>query len=236
VIVDLQSELYGAETNLVYNLLRCDCISIDLLGGFRYLSLQENMQINDATIVGPAGVGFFQGNVFGQGAGLTSTDLFETENRFYGGQFGAKMELRFGSWYILSKAKIALGATNQEIDISGNSGLSISDLLVSTAPGGKLALPSNIGNHSRTEFGAVPEVDLTIGWQVTKGWRIYAGYSWLYWTDVVRPAEQTDRVVNPGLVPTSAMFGTAGPNRPAAQLRGTEFWVHGIHGGLAFRF
>ena len=56
----------------------------------------------------------------------------------------------------------------------------------------------------------VPEVGINLGFQLTNNLKIYGGYSFLYWTNIVRPGDQIDTTVNPNLVPTSSTFGTAG--------------------------
>ena len=57
-------------------------------------------------------------------------------------------------------------------------------------------MPSNRGRFETNRFSLVPEFGVTVGYQVTDWFRIYAGYNLLYIGDVMRPGDQMDRVVN----------------------------------------
>ena len=49
---------------------------------------------------------------------------------------------------------------------------------------------------------------------------MFGGYSFMYWSNVVRPGDQIDRNLNPNLIPTSATFGgPATPRQPTAPFR-----------------
>ena len=56
-------------------------------------------------------------------------------------------------------AKLGFGVNNQEVDVNGQTSLNGTKV----TSGGILALPSNIGNHSRTTFGFVPESGFELG-------------------------------------------------------------------------
>src|SRR5947208_17125615 len=56
-----------------------------------------------------------------------------------------------------------------------------------SSAGGLLALPTNIGHVRENHFAVVPDVSAKIGYQVAPSIRIHAGYSFLYWTNVIRP-------------------------------------------------
>src|SRR5439155_624080 len=86
-----------------------------------------------------------------------------------------------------------------------------------------LALPSNIGHYYRSTFSVVPETGIEIGYRLTPRLRGTVGYRLLYWTQVARPGNQTDRTVNPAQVQTDAGVGIGGgPARPALPLRNTQ--------------
>src|SRR5262249_61083084 len=95
--------------------------------------------------------------------------------------------------------------------------------LVSTQSGGLLALPTNMGGHTRTVFSVVPELGLNLGYQLTDHIRIFAGYTVLYWTHVARPGQQIDRTINSNQLPTIAGPGSlgGGPPRPILRSRHT---------------
>src|SRR6185436_19239264 len=108
---------------------------------------------------------------------------------------------------------------------------------INTLPGGLLAASSNIGHYERDEFAVVPEAAVTFGFTLSNSCRIFAGYSFTYLSNVVRPAEQIDRTVNLGLTPTSPSFGTSTqPQAPRPLMQSSDFWMQGINVGAAFRF
>src|SRR5205807_761921 len=132
---------------------------------------------------------------------------------------------------------LAVGWTHEAATIAGSTTLVPSGGTPVTLNGGLLALTSNIGRTTHDEVTLVPELGVTLGWHVFKWMDVFAGYNFLYWSDVERPGDKVDRVVNPTLLPTSVQGNTGftGPVRPAG-LQQTDFWVHGVSGGLAFRF
>jgi hypothetical protein len=133
---------------------------------------------------------------------------------------------------------VALGVTDEDIDINGTTVIAPPGRPVVVANGGLLALPSNIGRFDRNRFAVVPEVDLNVGYQITPYVRAFVGYTFLYWSNVARPGDQIDRVINPAQLPTTPVTGaqTFGPARPAPLLRDTDFWAQGINFGVEVRF
>src|SRR5207244_9488477 len=103
---------------------------------------------------------------------------------------------------------------------------------VASAIGGTLALASNFGPSTRNEFAVVPEVGVNVGARLNGNVRLFAGYSFLYWSNVVRPGDQVDRVVNANLIPVRSDGTRMGPSAPVNTLRGSDFWAHGINLGM----
>lgn len=249
IAIDAPSRLWGADVNLRKNWL-CGCnYRVDLLGGFRYLDLEESLRIRED----------IQANINPQflanqddpdiqrlatfnGANLIVVDQFRTRNQFYGGQLGTAVELRRGRWVLDCRAKVGLGVTHQTVDISGSTTVTRAGGAQQFFSGGLLTAPSNIGRYSRDRFSVVPEVGLTLGYQVTDHVKVTAGYNFLYWSNVVRPGGQIDRNVNTNLVPslaaTAGQRGNNGGNPPvpAPQLRDTDFWAQGVNFGLEFAY
>jgi hypothetical protein len=219
-----RSSLWGAEANLRSCLLCCDNFFIDGLVGYRMLGLDEDLRLRESPTLSGVGISS-QSNPI--------EDRFQTGNRFYGGQFGGIAEYRLGPWSFNVQAKLGLGVTQQTVKISGST--TTIDSLGNTAfaGGGLLALPTNIGNHSRSAFSVVPELGLNVGYQVTANIRAFVGYNFLYWSDVVRPGQQIDRVVNLNNLP----HGTGvGPARPAFAFNSSTFWAQGANCGVEIRW
>jgi hypothetical protein len=98
---------------------------------------------------------------------------------------------------------------------------------------------SNSGHHTQTIFSILPEGGVNIGLKLTKNLQVMAGYSCLFWTQVVRPGGQIDGVVNGALVPTSGFFGApagAGPNQPFFRFAGETLWVQSLTFGMQFQY
>jgi hypothetical protein len=231
VDISASSQFYG-EANGVASMHCGEFLSFDLLGGFRYLALKEDLQINQQTQVLGGGVGGFGPNVLQPSASALVTDTFRTTNQFFGGQLGAQLEYRRCNFFVTWVGKFAVGSTTQKADLSG-----VTMSGAGTTPGGLLVLPTNGGHHLQNRFSFVPEGAVTMGVQVTQGLRVYVGYNFIYWDDVVRPGALINRQVNPALVPTSPTFGAGtGPAQPTFIFRRSDYWAQGINVGLALRF
>ena len=120
------SQLWGTEVNGVFNVVRNNCWTVDLIAGFRYADLLEDISlIGESTNLVPVssfgGVAFL--NNFYNGT-VTSIDSWHTRSQFYGGQVGFKAEAQFGNAFIGVSGQVALGDTHQELlDIRGLSTL-----------------------------------------------------------------------------------------------------------------
>ena len=55
---------------------------------------------------------------------------------------------------------------------------------------------TNSGSFTRNEFSVVPEIGINLGYNVTQNLRLFAGYNFLYWTNVLRVADQVDTTLN----------------------------------------
>ena len=64
------------------------------------------------------------------------------------------------------------------------------------------------------------------------------GGTFLYISNVARPGDQIDRVVNRTELPSSQSFSplVGGPVRPAFNWSGTDFWATGVSFGIGLRF
>lgn len=220
--VTSSTRFWGAEADGLVGLLRRDCFRVDVLAGFRYLSLLEELN---------------------QGAGAAATlggvpvlariaDGFDTQNRFYGGQLGAKAGYRYNRFSADLITKVAMGAMHEVVSVTGVKSVASGGLVLS-APGGLFAQPTNMGRQSEDNFAVVPEVTLQVGLDVTRYLRTFIGYNFLYVSSVVRPGDQVDPVVN-----LSQMGGgpLVGPARPAPRFETTDFWAQGVNFGVEFRY
>jgi hypothetical protein len=230
IAVNTFSHMWGAEMNLRSNI--CDNCRwrFDVLGGFRYLSLREGINIQE-NILADAAAPMFAGDT------IMVNDDFNTRNQFYGGQLGTRLGWTHNRWSIDWLAKVALGVTHEVINIQGNQLITTPAGATSFFNGGLLALGSNSGSFSRDKFTVVPETDLVLSFRATKHIKLLVGYSFLYWSNVVRPGDQIDRVIDVTRIPNSGLIvAPTGQNRPTVLFKGTDFWAQGISFGMEFVF
>jgi hypothetical protein len=230
VSVNSFSRLWGADLNLRRNIWEGCCLRWDLLAGFRYLSLREGLSINENLVAAPTAPVF-------AGDTISVLDQFNTRNQFYGGQLGSLMEFRRNRWTLDFDFRLGLGNTHQVVDIRGNQLVTTPAGSTSFSEGGLLALPSNIGSFNRDRFAVVPEVGVTLGLQVTPHIKLLVGYTFLYWSNVVRPGNQIDRVIDVSQIPNAGLaVPSAGGAHPAVLFKSTDFWAQGLSFGMEFRF
>jgi hypothetical protein len=249
VAVATSDRLWGLEANVLHNeilksvTLRGDRpwadVRVDWFAGFRYLDLRENLTIFQSSQILAGGVASFLGNTVGTPNLENLTDAFGTKNFFWGGQIGSRWQLCHGAWLLDLLGKLALGGTQQVIEIGGTTTL-VGPAAVGgsqTAAGGLLTTSTNIGRFTRDRFSVIPELGIQLGYQLCPEARVFVGYSLIYWTDAVRPSQQIDPVVNLTQVPIHPSFGPlVGPAQPAVPFRETDFWAQGINFGLELRY
>lgn len=234
VTIDAPSFLQGADVNVGAMLCSGAHCRFEASIGFRYLNLQEELNINAVTVVQVAeqyqGFGIpFDGNT------IIVDDAFKTRNHFYGGQLGSRLELTRGRWSVEVLGKVALGTTHQITTIRGSTNIDTNPTFAQEA--GLYAVASNSGRFATNRFSVVPEIGATLHFHLTERLRLFGGYSFLYWTNVARPGDQVDQAVNPDLIPTSATYGAqGGALRPAFTSRSADFYAHGAHFGFEFRY
>lgn len=218
------SQLWGAEFNGYGGLARCCWCNVDMLLGFRYLDLQENMYLNTSFLIP------------GLGTGISTEDHFGTRNHFYGGQLGAKACFFWGPVSLDLIGKCALGDTRALVNVQGSASTNIVAAgfpAPGTYPGGIFSQRTNIGYQQRDLFTVVPSAQAKLSVYLTRYLRATAGYDFLYWNQVARPGNQIDRGVN-----NSQFLGLplVGPARPAPLFRTSDYFIHGVSGGLELTF
>ncbi|MFZ1937109.1 MAG: BBP7 family outer membrane beta-barrel protein [Thermoguttaceae bacterium] len=223
------SELDSVEVLFRRGLLRQSNRELDLLIGYRYGRLDENIAIDQASnyLVTVGGIP--------AGTAITASDLFATSNEFNGGEIGFAARTRCCRWSLELLTKLAVGNTRSRTTILGNT--------VVTPPSGQgqqvqydagvLAQPTNIGYYERNDFSVIPEFGLTLGYDVTCRLKATFGWSFLYWSSVMRPADQIDTNVNSTQLPPGTLRGVPAPVfRPVT----TDFWAQGFNLGLEYRY
>lgn len=178
-------------------------------------------------------------------ATIAVQDSFAVTNRFNGGVVGLRSEVRYGMFTTSATAKFAFGNMNQRLSIQGRSGYT--DLSrpnpisggpnIGSAYGGLFANASNIGQYSHDEFGFMPEVNLNLGLNVTRGLTAFVGYNFLWINSVARPADQINPIVNTATVPFNANYGAGNrPGVPQQLFVQSDYWMMGLNFGVMMRY
>jgi hypothetical protein len=219
-------QLWGIEGNGLYRAVTSGPLSVSVLAGFRYLDLREGLSIVSTE------------NQLAPGGTFVGSDNFSTKNQFFGGQIGVKAQREFGQFDASATAKVALGDNYQTVSING---FSTSAGIIGSPPfslGGVFSQPTNIGQQTRNQFAVVPEAQIQVGYRLQNGVRFFAGYDFLYVSNVVRPGNQIDTTINFLSNPTLAGAGNplTGAARPAPLFNGSSFWAQGVKLGASYAF
>jgi Putative beta barrel porin-7 (BBP7) len=160
------TQLYGADLNGLYNLYRDSKFHVDVLGGFRYLGLQEDLKAYAAGTVDlpPIEAGTAQ-------ARLTA------QNNFWGPQVGARVGWHFSRWFVDVTGKLAMGVSNEGLTEQAE------------AIGGGETVAAQF-RRSKDDFAVVPEFNLRVGYDITRNIHAFVGYDFLYISSVARPGNQ----------------------------------------------
>jgi hypothetical protein len=231
---DALTRLMGGEVNLRLHQQTTGPggVHFALLGGGRFLGMDDRLVLGDTVTELPAGQPPSQNFVF--------SDNFTTYNRFYGGQVGLEVLLSAVHMTLDAQAKLALGDTTQTVKTSGFTQITdATGAVIGLARDRALLVqPSNFGSASRDRFSFVPEV--TFNWAINfnRNAQLFVGYNLFYWTHVARAGDQIDRVVSVQPVPTPGGPNPPqlGPARPAFAFQDGSFWAQGVNLGVEFRW
>lgn len=197
--------------------------------GYRYLNLDESLTMTENLVAGPDAPDPVGTTIFVQ-------DRFSTRNQFHGGQIGTVFGRKWGRVSVDGRASVALGVTHQTLDIQGVQQRTRPGQPTENFVGGLYAAGPNLGRFTKDRFSVVPEVTLNLGYDLTPRLKAYAGYNFLYWSNVIRPGDQIDRFVDLTYVPNAPDVPFSGQERPQPTFTKTGFWAQGIQFGLEFRW
>jgi hypothetical protein len=199
------TDITGADVNYRRICLEADGCRVALLAGYRFLALDDEAEVKANRFV-PTPLGPIA---------AISDSLFQTRNRFHGGQLGVSACEGFaGGFTVEVLAKCALGVTLAEANLAGST-----SAFGTVTPASPLVGPTNAGHYTAQYFAVVPEADVRLGCRLTDCVRLNLGYSFLYWSKVQRAADQIDLNVP-----------------PAYTARTTDYWVQGWTLGVEVRY
>ncbi len=184
--ISATTDFQGADLLLRKTWLCYQGARLDFLVGYRYLRLNDDLNINELdTFINPAGL-------VPVGSTLTLLDHFSTLNEFQGADLGLATDWHCCRWSLGFLMKVGLGNTNSHVSIDGSTTAQEPTLAPLTSPGGFLAQTSNSGVYQRNQFSVVPELGLNLGYDLRPHLRVVAGYTLIYWSGVARTGDQID--------------------------------------------
>jgi hypothetical protein len=202
---------------------------IDATIGWRFFQLREGLSLSED----------LQSLRSNEPGDFEIQDNFNTRNQFNGVELGVLWQGRRGYWSLDSLLRLSIGNMRQEVIIDGTTVTTVNGV-ESTASGGLLAQRTNSGTFTRDAFAVVPELGVTLGYQLSQHWRLTAGYTAFFFSNVVRPGDQIDTDVNPNLLPPESTPFT-GAERPRFSFeddlyRQTDYWLQGTNLGAEYRW
>ena len=221
--IETSSDLRAAGVLFRQGWLSGDRGRLEWLAGYRYLQLQEQLAIHEALVVTDPGGSVPLGTTF---------DVLEnvnTWNEFHGGDLGLQWWTHACGWTLEVVTKVALGGIARTVEIDGNTLIDSPGDSPVLAPGGLLALPTNMGRHQTCRFATLPELDIRLRRQLTYHLILTVGYSLVVVDNVVRTGDQLDLAVNPTQINGGALSGAV---HPSVLMNDSRLWLHGFTVGL----
>ncbi len=229
--VETDSDLWGADVNYKFGGCRTCEGGRGWFAGYRHVNLSERLRMTEfLTATGAQAADPV-------GTRVVVQDSFETRNRFHGGQLGYYWNRRAGRLDFDARFSVALGVTHQILDIDGFQQRTRPGEATQLFRGGLLATGPNLGRFTDNRFSVVPEATFNVGYMLNPAVRVFAGYNFMYWSNVIRPGDQIDRVVDVTLVPNPpAGVPSSGQFRPQPLFRQSDLWVQGVQLGVELRW
>lgn len=200
---------------------------LDAIYGYRFMRLDESLHINDTTI------SIEQPSIIPLGTTVAGSEYFLTRNQFHGAEFGLWYQSTAGRWGWDVLAKIALGTLRQNVDINGQTIVTVPGVGTDVQPGSLYALPTNMGSYKRNQFSAIPEVQINVTRCITDKLKARFGYTFMLMTSVVQAGRQIDPVINPTQIGGDPLVG---PALPDFEFQNTHYWLQGINFGLEYSY
>lgn len=226
VTVGATNRFGGGDINLLYNLYRVNGWTVNLLGGYRYLQLDESLTITaNSDLFVTTTYSDNMGNVLATappGSSVNVIDQFGTRNQFNGGQIGTQIQYQHWRFLFSGTAKLAIGDTCEVVTADGSTTV----FPVNAAPvpltGGNYVTMQS-GRYATNRFALAPQGQLKIGYQFTPCIRGLLGYDFLYLSSVARPGKQIDNTYD-------------GVMHPLVPMVNSSFWAQGLTLSVQFCF
>jgi len=224
-----RTDVLGAEGYLRYLLFCAPGRRVDLIGGYQFSRVDDTLEINSRTD--------YQG--FPYALSFEAEDLFDTMNKFHGGELGLLGEFGKGPIRLSILAKVGLGNMNEVVTIAGRSSATTAGG-TAVYDGGILALPTNMGVYEEDKFAVIPELDAKLIFKLTRHLDLSVGYNFIYWSTLALAGDQIETFNGLPLVNSSQWFGgaldPAGGLHPGLDgIKDSSLWLQGLTVGLTLR-
>jgi hypothetical protein len=211
----ISSELYGGDILFRHIVGRDSLGHVEFLAGYQTTRLAEDLRIVSRSSIPPTTVDL--------------EDHFQTTSRFNGMALGLSGALQDRRWNLSGMVKLGLGNMETFVGIDGSRRTTVVDVVESN--NGLLARATNRGSYTNDTFVISPEVNLSLGYRITRRLDATLGYTYLGLPKVARVADQLDPDLSSN--PSDPLVG---PARPSFELRESNFSLHSLSYGLQYRF
>jgi len=238
------NNLLGFQLNGRCRALQFGCIDVGCLVGARYVLFRDELEVfNQTRLFRPAGFPITDGDA---SASLSSDLTFQTHdhvriyNNYVGGQVGADVDVKCGSFFVYSRITTGVGPIFEHANIDSTTQL-INAGGGPTPPGrvssgGLLAGPGDVGTQQKTRFGFVGEFNLKVGYQITDWFRAYVGYDGLYLAHFARAgASTTINSLNTN-VRVANSTDNVSVSAPAFRFGNQDTWAEGLNFGFELNY
>ncbi|MCC9601136.1 BBP7 family outer membrane beta-barrel protein [Stieleria sp. JC731] len=226
ISASMESSLYAFDVMRRQRICTAFCDNLDLSFGYRHGRLDESLRMDQQSTFTQA-----QGPIV-SGTSQSLSDLFETENRFHGAQFGLRYQSRYrNGLHLTANGKLAFGVNQAEARIRGTTTTTVPGSGSSTTTGGLLAQATNIGDYDQSDFTLIPEFGITLSTYFDRNLQIGIGYNVMVWTNAIQVEDTIDRNVSqfPPELPT-------GTQDPSFDFDSGTFVAHGLNFNAVFAF
>lgn len=195
------------------------------LAGYRYYRYSDALNVSQVLNVTDPN--------FIPGTQVVTSDSFTARNDFHAFDMGFRAEYFWDRLSLEVLTKLAVGDVRREVTIRGQQSTLVPGAPAVVDPAGVLALSTNSGTFVSHDWKVMPEVGVTLGWQVSPNLNLRVGYSFILLNGVARAVDQVDTSINPNFFPP-AIGG--GPNRPAFGWVRQDLWIQSINLGVLWTY
>ncbi len=224
------NDLMNLDAYLRVLLYEFDNRRLDLLVGYQYSEIRDRLLLTSASIAGRNPRPF------------TMFDTFDAKNTFHGGVVGLQGEYTLGRLSLSMLSKLGVGNMNQRVQIGGNSSAGDPEVFFA---GGLLTKPvvgpnGNIGTYRDDILSIIPEVEVKLLYEVTRGLELSLGYSFAYWTNVAMAGDQIDTTTYNGYVwpqvdRNEILSPNTGNSPNFTGIHDAGFWAQGLTFGVTLK-